>query len=503
MPTSDGARPVTPFHARLSRRALLIGIPGAAALGAAAYLAWPADDRADRDAPASPAPAWSREPPQGWGIPVSVQIHGAYVIVVGKLGTVAVLDRATGDPLWTRDLRDQLALNRIPDGIGPAEVSSFGYVAGDAIALRREKWDEEKSGRAMRELEIADLATGTTRGVIGDGGRPFTPMFTDDAVYTIRSVLEGHGTVAAYDLADGRERWRREPRGEFLLPVQPRIGLDVYWADQSTRSQDTMAVAVGTFGLELVVGGLGEERYTETTAYGLATGEPLGTWRGAYRGYGSRLIVGDRLVRSSQPFGGEPVLSGVDPVTGVILWTTPTVEGRLGSVPPPAFADGRLFDAPLLGKPNLPVEYGFVDLVTGTAEAIALPWGTAVLAAHGGVAATLAGETGVLSGVRTADGTQAWSKTLFEVEPGADGFVPTTYRADGPYLAVSGRPESVERVEQYVERTWIADIATGSVRTIPGVTVWGLGEGALVTGGRAEEGGRAVYELSLYELAAA
>jgi len=143
-------------------------------------------------------PKYAKHASNSYATETPCAVDGAVVAFFGATGTLVALDR-DGKELWRRDFGPQPIQNQFGTGSSPVVHRGAG---GERLLLQLFNEDFARihclDPRTGADLWKADRGKGTSWS---------TPVVWDNAG-TAEVITAGEGSVIAYDLADGRERWR-------------------------------------------------------------------------------------------------------------------------------------------------------------------------------------------------------------------------------------------------------------------------------------------------------
>ena len=143
-------------------------------------------------------PKYAKHASNSYATETPCAVDGAVVAFFGATGTLVALDR-DGKELWRRDFGPQPIQNQFGTGSSPVVHRGAG---GERLLLQLFNED-------FARIHCLDPRTGADvwKADRGKGTSWSTPVVWDNAG-TAEVITAGEGSVIAYDLADGRERWR-------------------------------------------------------------------------------------------------------------------------------------------------------------------------------------------------------------------------------------------------------------------------------------------------------
>jgi outer membrane protein assembly factor BamB len=143
-------------------------------------------------------PKYAKHASNSYATETPCAVDGAVVAFFGATGTLVALDR-DGKELWRRDFGPQPIQNQFGTGSSPVVHRGAG---GERLLLQLFNED-------FARIHCLDPRTGADvwKADRGKGTAWSTPVVWDNAG-TAEVITAGEGSVIAYDLADGRERWR-------------------------------------------------------------------------------------------------------------------------------------------------------------------------------------------------------------------------------------------------------------------------------------------------------
>ncbi|MEV0650777.1 PQQ-binding-like beta-propeller repeat protein [Phytomonospora sp. NPDC050363] len=397
------------------------------------------------------------EPPPTWPVPAAdlgEALHAAVgeevVLVTARRG-LSGHDRATGALLWRHPFTERTGAH-LPD-------ANTAVIAGSTFVLRPSadapgdppRW--ELRGLADGEL----LAGGEKNPRVGEG---FFYGFVTGAALVEVDCGTSACEVTGFDLADGRELWRRAeaptatvitPSG--LLEWQHRTSVGFDWS--GTRPDPT----AGVFLLADFSTDAGPSEGTLRTV-GLRDGRTVGSWRTDAEHLWGHHVVGDEVLHSD-----GAAVTALNPATGAERWVS---EGY--SLCTNAFGDGVLAHDGLVLACDRDAT-ALLDLADGTTsdplagdDVLYLPSGVAV-ARHGNE----------LRAHDLASGTERWRMALRST--GWDDFTHHGTFAGGGVLILDGRVGVLADAPPW---TLVVDLETGASRSWSGGRVLGHRDGEAI-----------------------
>lgn len=359
-----------------------------------------ADDppAAQRQLGAGQAPVWSA--PAG-DEPLLARSAGVATIVVVTRSAVVAVDRGSGAQRWQFPIPENLA-------VAAQSVDDRLVVTKESVVLLGGPANSNPTSAVA-----VDLATGRQRFAVeqkapGAGGPDVNGIAVTDGTLIV-ARCSAVCRFEARDLATGQARWTAEAPGAFpVMPVAPRRTLfDGYEYVDGDRAAEPTVLLAGRPPNPSATPPQTQYRYAALDA---RTGQPAGEWAGDNE-HRTSVIVGGALF----PLGLSCLnpRQAFDARTGRRLWEAaiecdaavgPTggITGNLVNRPPAAVAGQSLMFAP--GKlPRL------VDPATGavrwTSPSVAAPLGVA----NGAVVQRVTpDEDGDVVAVDAATGTDRW-----------------------------------------------------------------------------------------------